>query len=53
MILQWVRDTKKTKYGKWDTGDRIDIKLHGVPYKVALAWKRKKYVREIRIKKEK
>jgi len=50
VILEWITDTKETKHGKWDKGDRIDTKLHGIPYKIALEWKKKKYVKEIRLK---
>jgi len=50
MELEWIAETRVTKYGKWDKRDRLDTKLHGIPYKVALKWKKQKYVKEIRMK---
>ncbi|UCD07226.1 MAG: hypothetical protein JSW41_05375 [Candidatus Aenigmatarchaeota archaeon] len=53
MILIWTADTQKTGHGKWDPGDRIDTKLHGVPFKIVKEWKKKKLVKEIRPRKKK
>jgi hypothetical protein len=53
MILEWIADTQKTKHGKWDPGDRIDTKLHGVPFQAVKEWKKKKLVKEIRPRKKK
>jgi len=53
MHLIWIADTQETEHGKWDRGDRIDTKLHGVPYKVVKEWKKKKLVKEIRPRRKK